>query len=172
MVKKLKLWMKAAILTICGATVLTACSSNEDNGGTTDDGKVRKALLIILDGWGIGDKGMGDVIARTATPYMDYLKANYPNAELQASGEYVGTAKAMGYDVIITADHGNADHAINADGTPNTAHSTNPVPFIYVTANKNATERSGILADVAPSVLHIMGLQQPKEMTGQCLIKE
>ena len=57
-------------------------------------------------------------------------------------------------------------------GTPNTAHSTNPVPFIYVTANKNAKVRSGILADVAPSVLHIMGLQQPCEMTGQCLISE
>ena len=549
MVKKLKLWMKAAILTLCGATVLTACTSNEDNGGTKDDGKARKALLIILDGWGIGDKSKADAIAQTATPYMDYLKANYPNTELQASGGYVGlpdgqmgnseaghlnigagrivyqdlvrinracadnsilenpeikaaysyakasgknlhlmgltstggihssldhllklidiaqmydipncyvhcfmdgldtdpragkgfiadvqrhmdelgtgaiataigryyamdrdqhwdriklaydlivngkgcevddmvegvqscydshteehkntdqfleplvngnidgrikegdvviffnyrsdrarqlttvltqqdmpelgmttipnlqyycmtpyadyftgvhvifpkdnlvntlgeyiasmglkqlhvaetdkyahvtffinggreepfpgedrilvaspqvatydlkpemsafevkdklvealktdrydwivvnfanadmvghtgvytaiqtavktldqclnevveTAKAMGYDVIITADHGNADHAINADGTPNTTHSTNPVPFIYVTANKNATVRSGILADVAPSVLHIMGLQQPKEMTGQCLISE
>ena len=549
MVKKLKLWMKAAILTLCGATVLTACTSNEDNGGTKDDGKARKALLIILDGWGIGDKSKADAIAQTATPYMDYLKANYPNTELQASGGYVGlpdgqmgnseaghlnigagrivyqdlvrinracadnsilenpeikaaysyakasgknlhlmgltstggihssldhllklidiaqmynipncyvhcfmdgrdtdpssgkgfiadvqrhmdelgtgaiataigryyamdrdqhwdriklaydlivngqgrevddmvagvqscydshteehkntdqfleplvngnidgrikegdvviffnyrsdrarqlttvltqqdmpelgmttipnlqyycmtpyadyftgvhvifpkdnlvntlgeyvasmglkqlhvaetdkyahvtyyinggreepfpgedrilvaspqvatydlkpemsafevkdklvealktdrydwivvnfanadmvghtgvytaiqtavktidqclnevveTAKTMGYDVIITADHGNADNAINADGTPNTTHSTNPVPFIYVTANKNATVHSGILADVAPSVLHIMGLQQPKEMTGQCLISE
>ena len=82
--------MIAAILTLCGATVLTACSSNEDNGGTTDDGKARKALLIILDGWGIGDKGQDDAIAQTATPYMDYLKANYPNTELQASGGYVG----------------------------------------------------------------------------------
>ena len=90
MVKKLKLWMKAAILTLCGATVLTACTSNEDNGGTTDDGKARKALLVILDGWGIGDKGQDDAIAQTATPYMDYLKANYPNTELQASGGYVG----------------------------------------------------------------------------------
>ena len=164
--------MLAAILTICGATVFTACTSNEDNGGTKDDGHAKKALLIVLDGWGIGDKSQGDVIAQTATPYIDYLKANYPNTELQASGEFVETAKAMGYETIITADHGNADHAINADGTPNTAHSTNPVPFIYVTANKNATVHSGILADVAPSVLHIMGLQQPKEMTGQCLINE
>ena len=549
MVKKLKLWMRAAILTLCGVTVLTACTSNEDNGGTMDDGKARKALLIILDGWGIGDKSKADARAQTATPYMDYLKANYPNTELQASGGYVGlpdgqmgnseaghlnigagrivyqdlvrinracadnsilenpeikaaysyakasgknlhlmgltstggihssldhllklidiaqmydipncyvhcfmdgldtdpragkgfiadvqrhmdelgtgaiataigryyamdrdqhwdriklaydlivsgkgrevddmvagvqscydshteehkntdqfleplvngnidgrikegdvviffnyrsdrarqlttvltqqdmpelgmttipnlqyycmtpyadyftgvhvifpkdnlvntlgeyiasmglkqlhvaetdkyahvtffinggreepfpgedrilvaspqvatydlqpemsafevkdklvealktdrydwivvnfanadmvghtgvytaiqtavmtidqclnevveTAKTMGYDVIITADHGNADHAINADGTPNTTHSTNPVPFIYVTTNKNAKVRSGVLADVAPSVLHIMGLQQPKEMTGQCLISE
>ena len=65
--------MIAAFLTLCGATVLTACSSNEDNGGTTDDGKARKALLIILDGWGIGDKGQDDAIAQTATPYMDSM---------------------------------------------------------------------------------------------------
>jgi len=90
----------------------------------------------------------------------------------QCLDEVVETAKTMGYETIITADHGNADHAINADGTPNTAHSTNPVPFIYVTENKNAKVQSGVLADVAPSVLHIMGLQQPKEMTGQCLISE
>ena len=86
--------------------------------------------------------------------------------------ELVEAAKAKGYEVVITADHGNADHAINDDGTPNTAHSTNPVPFIYVTENLNARVQNGVLADVAPSVLHIMGLQQPKEMTGQCLINE
>ena len=84
----------------------------------------------------------------------------------------VETAKAMGYETIITADHGNADHAINADGTPNTTHSTNPVPFIYVTMNKSARVQNGKLADVAPSVLYIMGLKQPSEMTGRCLIKE
>ena len=82
--------MLAAILVICGATVFTACTSNEDNGGTKDDGHAKKALLIVLDGWGIGDKSQGDVIAQTATPYIDYLKANYPHTELQASGEYVG----------------------------------------------------------------------------------
>ena len=86
--------------------------------------------------------------------------------------EVVETAKKMGYETIITADHGNADHALNDDGTPNTAHSTNPVPFIYVTEKKNATVQDGVLADVAPSILHIMGLAQPQEMTGQCLIKE
>ena len=72
---------------------------------------------------------------------------------------------------IIIADHGNADNAVNADGTPNTAHSLNPVPFVYVTKDKNATVENGILADVAPSILHIMGLQQPEEMTGRDLIK-
>ena len=124
------------------------------------------------------------------TDKYDWIVVNFANADMvghtgvytaieqavkvidQCLNEVVETAKAMGYETIITADHGNADHAINADGTPNTAHSTNPVPFIYVTENKNATVRSGILADVAPSVLHIMGLQQPNEMTGQCLINE
>ena len=124
------------------------------------------------------------------TDRYDWIVVNFANADMvghtgvytaiqtavktidQCLNEVVETAKTMGYDVIITADHGNADHAVNADGTPNTAHSTNPVPFIYVTANKSATVQSGILADVAPSILHIMGLQQPKEMTGQCLISE
>ena len=65
----------------------------------------------------------------------------------------------------------NADNALNPDGTPNTAHSLNPVPFIYVTENKNAKVEDGVLADVAPSILRIMGLPQPEEMTGKCLIK-
>ncbi len=84
--------------------------------------------------------------------------------------ETVDAAKAAGYEVIIIADHGNADHAINADGTPNTAHSLNPVPFIYVTNNKNAGVENGRLADVAPSILQIMGLPQPADMTGKGLI--
>ncbi len=85
--------------------------------------------------------------------------------------EVVETAKSVGYETIIIADHGNADHALNADGTPNTAHSLNPVPFIYVTENKEAKVVDGVLADVAPSILHIMGLPQPEEMTGHDLIK-
>ena len=83
----------------------------------------------------------------------------------------VEAAKANDYEVIIIADHGNADNAINSDGTPNTAHSLNPVPFVYVTANKDAKVENGRLADVAPSILHILGVEQPKEMTGNCLIK-
>ena len=81
----------------------------------------------------------------------------------------VEAAKAHGYGTIIIADHGNADHAINEDGTPNTAHSLNPVPFIYV-GDKDAKVKNGRLADVAPSLLHIMGLPQPEEMTGENLI--
>ena len=87
-----------------------------------------------------------------------------------AKGDKAEAAKAAGYEVIIIADHGNADHAINADGTPNTAHSLNPVPFVYISNNKNASVESGRLADVAPSILKIMGLPQPADMTGKCLI--
>ena len=86
--------------------------------------------------------------------------------------DVVEAAKATGdYEVIIIADHGNADRAVNEDGTPNTAHSLNPVPFVYVTDREGAATESGVLADVAPSVLHIMGLPQPGQMTGHDLIK-
>ncbi len=84
----------------------------------------------------------------------------------------IETARAHGYEAIIIADHGNADFAENADGTPNTAHSLNPVPCVYVSDDKKATVENGILADVAPTILHIMGLPQPAEMTGKNLIKE
>ena len=86
--------------------------------------------------------------------------------------DVVTAANETGYETIIIAAHGNADHAVNEDGTPNTAHSLNPVPFIYITENKNAKVQNGILADVAPSILHIMGLEQPKEMTGKNLIED
>ena len=86
--------------------------------------------------------------------------------------EVIEAAKANDYEAIIIADHGNADHAINADGTPNTAHSLNPVPFVYVTSNNSATVKDGRLADVAPSILYIMGLEQPADMTGENLIED
>ncbi len=84
--------------------------------------------------------------------------------------DVIEAAKETGYEAIIIADHGNADNAVNADGSPNTAHSLNPVPFIYVTENKDVQPADGILADVAPSVLKIMGLPVPAEMTGKQLI--
>ncbi|MBQ0103040.1 MAG: 2,3-bisphosphoglycerate-independent phosphoglycerate mutase [Prevotellaceae bacterium] len=111
----------------------------------------------------------GDMVGHTGI-YEAVEKA--VKAVDQCVNEVVETAKAVGYEVIIIADHGNADNEINADGTPNTAHSLNPVPFIYVTDNKNATVANGVLADVAPSILHIMGLAQPAEMTGNDLIKD
>jgi len=85
--------------------------------------------------------------------------------------ETIEAAKANGYEAILIADHGNADYALNDDGSPNTAHSLNPVPFIYISGSTKAQVKEGKLADVAPSILHIMGLEQPKEMTGQNLIE-
>mgnify|MGYP002650384265 CR=1 FL=1 len=85
--------------------------------------------------------------------------------------DVIEAAKAQDYEAIIIADHGNADHALNEDGTPNTAHSLNPVPCVYVTENKAAKVEDGRLADVAPTILKIMGLEVPAEMDGNVLIK-
>ncbi len=87
--KRMIQWVMAALI-VFSASIFTAFTPVEDNPGTKENDCAKKALLIILDGWGNGDKGKDDVIAQTATPYMDYLKANYPHAELQASGGYVG----------------------------------------------------------------------------------
>lgn len=82
----------------------------------------------------------------------------------------IEAAKANGYEAIIIADHGNADNALNADGSENTAHSLNPVPFVYVTENKSAKVANGILADVAPSICKILNIPVPSEMSGKNLI--
>ena len=87
----------------------------------------------------------------------------------ECAREVVEAAIPMGYTVLITADHGNADYAVNPDGSPNTAHSLNPVPFIVVSDTIKHVE-SGVLADVAPTVLKIMGIPQPKDMTGHPLV--
>ncbi|MBR4721991.1 MAG: 2,3-bisphosphoglycerate-independent phosphoglycerate mutase [Muribaculaceae bacterium] len=123
------------------------------------------------------------------TEKYDFIVVNYANGDMVGhTGVYEAIVKAVktidqcvyatvetaieaGYEVIIIADHGNADNAINPDGSPNTAHSLNPVPCIYVTANRSAKVCNGILADVAPSILHIMGIEQPKEMNGHNLIR-
>ena len=83
--------------------------------------------------------------------------------------DVVEAAKANGYEVVQIADHGNADNAVNADGTPNTAHSLNPVPIVVV-SDRVASVKDGILADVAPTVLDLMGLEKPAEMTGTSLV--
>ena len=118
----------------------------------------------------------------------DFIVVNYANGDMVGhTGVYeaiekavkavdecvrdtVEAAKESDYEVIIIADHGNADNAINPDGTPNTAHSLNPVPCVYVTSRKDAHVENGRLADVAPTILSIMGIPQPKEMTGHSLI--
>lgn len=111
----------------------------------------------------------GDMVGHTGV-YEAIQKA--VKAVDQCVNDTIEAAKAAGYEVIIIADHGNADNAINPDGTPNTAHSLNPVPCVYVTADRNAKIADGILADVAPTILHIMGLPQPAEMTGHNLIAD
>ena len=83
-----------------------------------------------------------------------------------------GAARDNGYSVMIIADHGNADNAVNGDGSANTAHSLNPVPCIYVSGNKDLKLKNGILVDVAPTLLSEMGLEIPSEMTGKILIEK
>ena len=130
------------------------------------------------------------LVAAIKEDKYDFIVVNYANGDMvghtgvyeaiekavvavdKCVNEVIEAAKATGYEAIIIADHGNADNAVNADGTPNTAHSLNPVPCIYVTNNKSAKVNNGILADVAPSILHIMGLPQPAEMTGKDLIED
>jgi 2,3-bisphosphoglycerate-independent phosphoglycerate mutase len=87
----------------------------------------------------------------------------------ECAGAVVKAAHSAGYDVLIIADHGNADKAVNEDGSPNTAHSLNPVPSILVSDNYKKINE-GILADVAPTLLSIMGIKIPKDMTGKVLI--
>jgi 2,3-bisphosphoglycerate-independent phosphoglycerate mutase len=82
----------------------------------------------------------------------------------------VKAAVENGYDVVIIADHGNADNVLNPDGSPNTAHSLNPVPIIVV-SDRVKSVKDGILADVAPTVLKLMGLDAPAEMTGEVLVE-
>jgi 2,3-bisphosphoglycerate-independent phosphoglycerate mutase len=120
----------------------------------------RKEDLIILN------FANGDMVGHTGI-YPAIQKAVKVIDKL--TGEVVNCAKENGYTVLITADHGNADHAVNQDGTPNTAHSLNPVPFIVVDNDIKHVD-NGILADIAPTILKLMGIDQPKEMTGKPLI--
>ncbi len=130
------------------------------------------------------------LVEAISSELYDFIVVNYANGDMVGhTGVYeaiqkavvavdncvkdvIETAKAHDYEAIIIADHGNADHATNDDGTPNTAHSLNPVPFVYVTSDKNAKAANGRLADVAPSILAIMGLDIPEEMTGSVLISK
>ena len=87
----------------------------------------------------------------------------------ECASRVIETARAHGYEVVQIADHGNADHAKNPDGSPNTAHSLNPVPILVV-SDRVAKVDAGVLADVAPTVLALMGLEQPREMSGRSLV--
>ena len=84
--------------------------------------------------------------------------------------EIVNEGKRIGYEFIVIADHGNADLAMNHDDTPNTAHTTNPVPIIHVSDDQNLKIKNGKLADIAPSILKRLGIAHPIEMEGETLI--
>jgi len=114
--------------------------------------------LNFANGDMVGHTGIYEAIQKAITTVDNCVK------------EVVEAAIANDYEVIIIADHGNADYAENNDGSPNTAHSLNPVPFIYVTQREGVTVSNGKLADVAPSICQIMGLDLPAEMTGKQLI--
>jgi len=125
------------------------------------------------------------LVAAIKEDKYDFIVVNYANGDMvghtgvyeaiekavktvdQCVKETIEAAKETGYEAIIIADHGNADNAVNADGSPNTAHSLNPVPCVYVTEKTDVKIQNGILADVAPSILKIMGLEKPNEMTGK-----
>ena len=128
------------------------------------------------------------VVAELNTKKYDLIVLNFANGDMVGhTGVYeaiekavkavdeclagvVEAAKANDYETIIIADHGNADNAINPDGSPNTAHSLNPVPFVWVSTSATGKVENGVLADVAPSILKLMKVEQPKEMTGHSLI--
>jgi len=120
----------------------------------------------------------------------DFIVVNYANADMvghtgmmkpavqaceavdKCLGEIVKKAQAEGYNVIVTADHGNVEKMVNADGSPCTAHTTNPVPFILITdgSYKLKDLKSPKLANIAPTVLKMMGVARPHEMEEDCLI--
>lgn len=122
-------------------------------------GKEDMIILNFANGDMVGHTGVYPAICK-AVECIDHL-----------TGKVVEEARKMGYSVLITADHGNADYAINEDGTPNTQHSLNPVQFVVVDDDVKTVE-NGRLCDIAPTILHFMGIPQPEEMTGKVLVKE
>ena len=127
------------------------------------------------------------VIEAINTGKFDFICLNFANGDMvghtgvyeairkavatvdECAGAVIEAARKAGYDVLVIADHGNADMAVNEDGSPNTAHSLNPVPSILVTDDYKKINE-GILADVAPTLLKIMGVAIPEEMTGKILV--
>ncbi len=117
-------------------------------------------VLNFANGDMVGHTGVYDAIYKAVVAVDSCLK------------EVVEAARANGYEVLVIADHGNADNAVNEDGSPNTAHSLNPVPCIYAGDRKGARLKDGVLADVAPTLLTLIGLKIPREMTGKVLIED
>ena len=133
--------------------------------------KVKEAIVAELKkgeaGFVVLNFANGDMVGHTGV-YEAIWKAVV--AVDECVKEVVETARESGYEVLIIADHGNADFVMNGDGSANTAHSLNPVPCIYVSDHPEIKLSDGILADVAPTLLTAMGLPVPREMTGRSLI--
>ena len=118
----------------------------------------------------------------------DFICLNFANADMVGhTGVWEAVIKAVetvdecvknvvtaalkkDYAIFLLADHGNADYEINEDGTPNTAHTLNLVPFFVIDNNWKGNVKSGKLGDVAPTILKMMGIEIPREMTGEVLI--
>jgi 2,3-bisphosphoglycerate-independent phosphoglycerate mutase len=127
-------------------------------------------------------------IAEIQQNQPDFLCINYANADMVGhTGVMEAVIKAVetvddcvsqlaeialkhNYTILLTADHGNADYMINEDCSPNTAHTLNPVPFFVISDWYKGNVKDGILADIAPTILHLMNLTIPSEMTGKVLV--
>jgi len=128
--------------------------------------KLEKALITQKNDFIVLNYANGDMVGHTGV--LSAIKKAIKTVDL-CTAKIVNVAKENGYSIIITADHGNADHAINSDGSPNTAHSLNPVPFIVI--DKDVTHvNDGRLADIAPTILKLMGISVPSDMTGTPLV--
>ena len=89
----------------------------------------------------------------------------------ECAGKVIDAVLKAGGQVLLTADHGNADRMYDTDGSPFTAHTTNPVPFLVAGAGNVKLRQGGVLADIAPTMLKLLGLAQPAEMTGKSIIE-
>jgi 2,3-bisphosphoglycerate-independent phosphoglycerate mutase len=134
----------------------------------------RAAADTFVEHWGAGDYRFGiinfanpDMVGHTGVIAAAVQAVEAVDACL---GEVVAAVEARGGACIVTADHGNCDHMLEPDGSPNTAHSLNPVPLIVTTEGLELRD-GGILADVAPTTLELLGIPQPEPMTGRSLIK-
>jgi 2,3-bisphosphoglycerate-independent phosphoglycerate mutase len=132
------------------------------------------AASAFVDHWSTGKYGFGiinfanpDMVGHTGSIPAAVAAIEAVDAQLKRVVEAV---HATGGALLITADHGNADHMLEPDGSPNTQHSLNPVPVI-VTAEVGGLRTGGILADVTPTLLELMGQDQPDEMSGESLIE-
>jgi 2,3-bisphosphoglycerate-independent phosphoglycerate mutase len=131
------------------------------------------AAAAFVDAWSTGGFGFG--VINFANPDMVGHTGVIPAAVRAVStvdaslARVVDAVHAAGGACIVTADHGNADQMLTPDGGPDTAHSKNPVPLI-LTADVGGLRGDGALADVAPTVLELLGIEQPAEMTGRSLV--